>query len=69
MAKGDKVSWTNYTEKQREKGLIKVAAWIPETHREEFLDIANEMCREVGAVSAKRKRRTWRKKADLPTGR
>lgn len=64
MAKGDKVSWTNYTEQQKAKGLIKVAAWIPEACRDEFLDIAQEMCVEVGAATGRRKKRGFKVKKE-----
>lgn len=69
MAKGDKCSWTNYTEKQKAKGLVKVAAWVPEEYRDEFLDIAQEMCVEVGAARGKRKTHGFRKKKEPVTRR
>jgi len=38
----------NYEEKQRRKGLVKVAAWVPITERENLLSIAEDMRKQAG---------------------
>lgn len=45
-------SQERYEKAQNDKGLVKVATWVPADMRSEFLKIADKMRRERGIVTS-----------------